>query len=145
MQPDGLTALGFVDDLPFLGRHYSALMRAAICHITAVIARAAADPAELRKDDKFTSLRDRGIDFRPIALETLGAFGRLALEGVDLIVESIWNPNSDSQARSRLVRRLAAAVQSGNAARILETRLPCPLELHNLIQPLDSHSINESH
>ena len=53
-------------------------------------------------------------------IETLGPFGPSALEVVDLIAQRIRKRSGDSFARSRLVRRLAAAVQSGNAARVLE-------------------------
>ena len=102
-RPDGLTALAFADGLP-LAFDATIVHTCAPSHLphTAVVAGAAAESAESRKDDKYSSLRSRGIDFRPLAIETLGAFGRSALEVVDLIVERIRKRNRPARSLSTL-------------------------------------------
>ena len=88
-------------------------------HASAIAARAAAAVAESHKTQKYADLGDR-YDFRPIGVETLGAFGPQALELVESLVARIHAQTGESGARSRIYRRLAAAVQAGNARRIVE-------------------------
>ena len=52
--------------------------------------------------------------------ETLGAFGARALELVDALVAISCDKGGRAAARSRKYRRLGAAVQAGNAWRIIE-------------------------
>ena len=86
---------------------------------TAGTAGAAAELAEARKDRKYTNLRDR-VDFRPVGLETLGAFGPSAKVLLDEIASRIQSRSGRTGERARLYRRIAAAIQIGNAACISE-------------------------
>jgi len=88
-------------------------------HASAVAAQAAATGAESLKAQKYRDLSDR-YDFRPIGVETLGAFGPQALELVESLVTRIRAQTGENGVRSRIYRRLAAAVQAGNARRIVE-------------------------
>jgi len=65
-----------------------------------------------------------GIDFRPFAVETLGAFGISALELVDTLASRIRAQTGELGVRGRLFRRLSVAVQAGNARRIVESHSP---------------------
>ena len=88
-------------------------------HVSAVTARAAATAGELRKSKKYADMSEQ-YDFRPVGMETLGAFGPQALELVDSLSARIFNQSGDIGTRSRILRRLAAAIQAGNARRIVE-------------------------
>jgi hypothetical protein len=68
---------------------------------------------------KYSDLLDR-YDFRPIVIETFGAFGSQALELIDSLAAMANARTGDSGFRSPAVRRLSAAVQAGNARLIVE-------------------------
>ena len=87
--------------------------------IASTSARAVASRAEANKDKKYSSLTDR-VDFRAVGLETLGAFGPSAQTLFDDIASRIRTRTGHSGARSLLYRKIAAAIQIGNAACILE-------------------------
>ena len=74
---------------------------------------------ESLKTRKYADLGDR-FDFRPVGVETLGAFGPQALELIESLVARIRAQTGEFGARSRIYRRLGAAVQAGNARRIVE-------------------------
>ena len=82
-------------------------------------ARAAAMIAENSKNRKYEVLRGR-VDFRAVGLETLGAFGPGALALFEDIGARIQTRLGSTGARFRLYRQIAAAIQLGNAACILE-------------------------
>ena len=82
-------------------------------------ARAVAEEAETQKLRKYESLSDR-VDFRAVGLETLGSFGAGARALLDDIAARIDARGSAINSRFRLYRRIAAAVQIGNAACVLE-------------------------
>ena len=86
---------------------------------TAVRAGAAAAAAETRKESKYAGLQGR-VAFSAVAFETLGPIGPSAIKLLDGIAERIRLRTGDTGARDRLYRRLAAAVQLGNAACIIE-------------------------
>ena len=86
---------------------------------TAGSAGAAAEIAEAKKFRKYASLHDRA-DFRAVGLETLGAFGPSAKALLDEIGLRIQSRSGRPGERARLYRRIAAAIQIGNAACILE-------------------------
>ena len=87
--------------------------------LTSVTAGEAAATAEAKKRYKYSALQGR-IDFRPVGLETLGPFGSSARKLFDSIASRIRAKTGDAGARTRLYRRIAAAVQIGNAACIVE-------------------------
>ena len=60
------------------------------------------------------------MDFRVIGLETLGAFGAGARALLDDIATRTDARDGAINSRFRLYRRIAAAVQMGNAACVLE-------------------------
>ena len=78
--------------------------------------RAAA--AEAKKRSKYSVLQGR-IDFRPVSWQHW-AFRPSATELFDSIASRIRAKTGDPGARTRLYRRIAAAVQIGNAACIVE-------------------------
>ena len=119
-RPDGATVLPYERGLPMA-------WDATIVHtcaqsyrqLTSVNAGAATGAAEIRKRRKYSALSER-IDFRPVGLETLGPFGPSAIELLHSIASRIRARTGDSGARVRLYRQIAAAVQIGNAACIIE-------------------------
>jgi len=89
-------------------------------HASAINVRAAATPSEGRlKAQKYADMTER-FDFRPFAVETLGAFGNNALDMIASLVGYIHTQTGESGIRSRIFRRLSVAVQAGNARRIVE-------------------------
>ena len=87
-------------------------------HLTSVNAGAAA-AAENKTRSKYSALQGR-IDFRPVGLETRGPFGPSATELFDSIASKILARTGNAGARIRLYRRIAAEVQIGNAACIVD-------------------------
>ena len=88
--------------------------------ISSISARAAASRSESLKSKKYFDLADH-FDFWPFALESFGAFGPKALELVNLLSGRILQNSGDLSARSRVLRRLSAALQAGNANVILKS------------------------
>ena len=88
-------------------------------HLTSAHAGEAAAAAEAKKRVKYAALEGR-VDFRPVGLETLGPFGPSVSELLDSIATRIRAKTGDAAARTRLYRRITAAVQMGNAACIVE-------------------------
>ena len=119
-RPDGSTILPYTR-----GREMA--WDATICHTCAPTyipaasskARAVAEIAEARKDQKYRALADR-VEFRAVGLETLGVFGLSAIALFDDIGARIQARINTSGTRLRLFRQIAAAIQLGNAACILE-------------------------
>ena len=62
------------------------------------------------------------MDFRAVGLETLGSFGAGARALLDDISARIDARGGAINSRFQLYRRIAAAVQIGNAACVLEAR-----------------------
>ena len=123
-RPDGVTVLPFERGLPLAWdatiRHTSA---PTYTHLTSINAGSAAALAETAKEKKYAPLADR-VRFFPVGLETLGAFGPSALQLVDAVASRIRARTGEQGARTRLCRRLAAAIQMGNAACIVEAHTP---------------------
>ena len=139
--PDGVTVLPFERGLPMAWdatvRHTSA---PSYLHLTAVSAGTAAASAEVAKDKKYAALAGRAI-FMPIGLETLGAFGPSAKELLDDLALKICARTGSRGAPSTLYRRVAAAIQMGNAACILDAHTHTCL---TLLQSRLSHPPRES-
>ena len=87
---------------------------------TAVVAASAAASAESKKESKYSELTGQGIDLRPFEAETLGPLGPSALVLVEAVADRIHKRTGNAGARVRILRKIAAVIQSGNAARILE-------------------------
>ena len=119
-RPDGVTVLPFERGLPLAWdatvRHTSA---PSYLHLTSVSAGAAAASAEASKDKKYAALAGRAL-FVPVGLETLGAFGTSAKELFDNLASKIRAKTGNNDSRISLYRRVAAAIQIGNAACILD-------------------------
>ena len=95
-------------------------MRPSHLSVSVNAAGAADAAAESTKDLKYASIKDRAV-FYPIAIETLGAFGPSARDILHEIADRIKRNFGDTNARSPLLSHIAAAVQIGNAACILES------------------------
>jgi len=117
---DGTTVAAFERGRP-LAWDATVIHTCAPTHLpaSAVAARAATVSAEAHKTAKYADMAER-YDFRPFAVETLGAFGASALELVDALAGRIRAQTGELGARGRLYRRLSIAVQAGNARRIVE-------------------------
>ena len=72
-------------------------------------ARAVASRAEVNKERKYVSIADR-VDFKPVGLETLGAFGPSTQGLLDEIAARVRARTGFSGARSLLYRKIAAAI-----------------------------------
>ena len=126
-RPDGVTVLPFERGLPLAWdatiRHTSA---PAYVHLTSINARSAAVFAETVKEKKYAPLAKRAF-FMAVGLETLGAFGPSALQLFEAIASRVRARTGEQGVRARPFRRLAAAIQIGNAA--------CIVEAHTLTLP----------
>ena len=127
-RPDGVTVLPFSKGIPMAWDativHTSA---SSYLHATASSTGAAAASAEERKRAKYASLNDR-VNFQPFGLETLGPFGPSARLLLSEIAARISVRTGEKGALSRLHRQIAAAVQIGNAACVLEAHGGARLE-----------------
>ena len=120
-RPDGVTVLPFERGLPLAWdatvRHTSA---PSYLHLISVSAGAAAASAEASKDKKYAKLAAGRAFFVPVGLETLGAFGTSAKEMFDNLASNIRAKTGNNNSRISMYRRVAAAIQNGNAACILD-------------------------
>ena len=80
----------------------------------------AAAKAENLKTTKYATLASSNI-FVPVAIETLGAYGRIAWLFITKLGLRLATSSGDSQATAKLRRKLAVAVQRGNAISIAGT------------------------
>jgi hypothetical protein len=87
---------------------------------SSIEAGAAAAEAESKKTVKYSSLTV-AYDFVPIAIETLGTWGKAGLSFVNEVGKRITAVTGDVRATSFLKQRLSLAVQRGNAASVLGT------------------------
>ena len=116
---DGVTVAAFEEGGRWRGTRQSFTPAPRVICLPRPSPRAAAAEAESHKARKYADLGDR-YDFRPIGVETLGAFGPRALELVEALVARFrGKPTRTASARAS-IRRLGAAVQAGNARRIIE-------------------------
>lgn len=83
-------------------------------HASSRQAGSAATEAELKKQQKYQDLC-AGIDFMPVAIETSGVWGQLAIELVTEIGRRIAEVSHEPRSTSFLRQRIAVAVQRGNA------------------------------
>ena len=117
---DGVTVAAFERRRP-MAWDATIVHTCAASHLSssAVSQRAAAGAAETLKARKYADLAGR-FDFRPVGVESLGAFGPQALELVKSIVARFRGHGDQNGVCARIYRRLGAAVQAGNARRIVE-------------------------
>ena len=80
-----------------------------------------ATEAETRKIHKYSTVDDSMYIFQPIAIETLGAFGRSAIDFFNDLGHRMRTVSQDTRAGMFLMQRLSVAMQRGNAACILGT------------------------
>ena len=119
-RPDGATVLPFDAGLP-MAWDATIIHTCASSHLhsTAVEAGSGAAAAEAKKEAKYAALSGRA-HFRAVAVETLGTFGPSASRLFDEIADRIKSRTMNAGARSRLYARIAAVVQTGNFACIIE-------------------------
>ena len=119
-RPDGVTVLPFERGMP-MAWDVTVIHTCAPSHLSVSVnaAGAAAAAAELKKDLKYAPIKNQAV-FYPIAIETLGALGPSARDILHEIADRIQRISGDTDSRSRVLRRIEAAVQIGNAACILE-------------------------
>lgn len=79
---------------------------------------AVAAQAEAQKISKYQHLTDRYI-FLPVAFETLGGWGKIALRLVKQIGTKIASVSGDNRSTQYLIQRISIALQRGNAASML--------------------------
>ena len=79
-----------------------------------------ADLAEERKCRKYCYL-ERDFVFSPVAIETLGVIGSSSLNFLKDLGRRVRRVTEDPLSYIYLLRRLAVAVQRGNAASVLGT------------------------
>ena len=122
-RPDGATILPFARGLEMAwDASYATISHTCVptyIFLTVGSSGAAAKIAVAKKFRKYASLHDRA-DFRAVGLETLGAFGPSAKALLDEISLRIQSRRGRPGEQARLYRRIAAAIQIGNAACILE-------------------------
>ena len=80
--------------------------------------RAVANDAENKKHAKYSHLESTHI-FMPVAVKTLGAFGRETKAFIQDLGQRLIATTSDPMSRAFLVQRIAVAIQRGNAASVL--------------------------
>ena len=125
-RPDGVTVLPFERCLPMAwDATITHTCSSSNLHETAVLAGAGAAAAKVRKEAKYSSLADR-VQFRDVEIETIGAFGPSAHRLVDEIAGRIESRTGVAGARVILYRHIAAAVQTGNYACIMEAHSRTP-------------------
>ena len=87
---------------------------------------AVANDAESRKHAKYSHLESTHL-FTPVAVETLGAFGRETKAFIQDLGQRLIVATSDPMSRAFLLQRIAVAIQRGNAASVLGSSDPCDL------------------
>ena len=113
-RPDGATVLPFENGLP-MAWDATIIDTGALSHLhaTAVQAGSGAAAVEAHMVCKYSCLASR-VAFREAEFESLNAFGPLVRRLLDDIAQKIKSRTSDTRARTRLYRRIAAAIQTGN-------------------------------
>ena len=81
-------------------------------------AGAVADDAKLRKTQKYSNLTSTNY-FVPLAVESLGVFGKEAWSFLKELGQRIKMSSGDPMAEQHLVQRISVSVQRGNAAAVL--------------------------
>ena len=120
-RPDGVTVMPFERGLP-MAWDVTVVHTCAPSYLRASVyeAGSVAAAAEAKKETKYAPIKGLAT-CRAVGIETLGVFGPSARGLFDKVAELIQPRTGDSKSRSRLYRRLAAAVQCGNAACIVES------------------------
>ena len=116
---DGVTVAAFECGRP-MAWDATIIHTCAPSHLKTAVSAAgdAASAAESLKRQRYADLNGR-FDFRAVGMETLGAFGPQALELVASVASRVRSFTGEQSARLRITRRLAAAIQAGNARTII--------------------------
>ena len=85
---------------------------------SAAEAGSAAAMSETKKISKYIALSDKH-EFVPVAIETLGMWGELALAFVNEVGRRVAVVTGDSRSTAFLKQRMSLAIQRGNAAAVL--------------------------
>ena len=80
----------------------------------------AANKAEVDKINHYSELSNQFI-FVPVASETSGIFGKLALNLLKKIGSKIADVTNEKRSTSYLIQRISVAIQKGNVVSILGT------------------------
>ena len=130
-QPDGITL--------FSWKHGMRLVWDVTCpdtfapsylHLSSKGAGKAAEKAEKEKIHKYQELSNKFI-VMPVAVETMGAWGRSSLKFVQDIGERMTMASGDKQATFKLLQNISMEIQRGNISSILGT-LPTPKSFNQL-------------
>ena len=81
-------------------------------------AGAVADDAEFRKTQKYSNLISSHY-FVPLAVESLGVFGKEAQSFLKELGQRVKSSSGDPMAHRYLVQQISVAVQRGNTAAVL--------------------------
>ena len=87
--------------------------------------------AEERKLSHYKQLATSGFIVMPVAAETLGSWGPMALSFIKDIGSRIKDVTGDKRATSHLFQRLSICIQRGNAASVMGT-IPSGQQLNDL-------------
>lgn len=120
-RPDGVTVMPFERGLP-MAWDVTVVHTCAPSYLRIAVyeAGSVAAAAEAKKESKYAPIKDR-TTFRAIGIETLGAFGPSTIGFLNEVASMIRERTGESNSRLLLYRRVAAAVQRGNACCILES------------------------
>ena len=99
-------------------------------HLSSKGAGKAAEKAEKEKIHKYQELSNKFI-VMPVAVETMGAWGRSSLKFVQDIGERMTTASGDKQATFKLLQNISMEIQRGNISSILGT-LPTPKSFNQL-------------
>ena len=119
-----------------VGRYHSQIpntMAKSQLPISSVHGGKVANLAEEKKINKYSCF-SKQFHFVPIAIETLGAWGKNGLSLIQEIGKRLTRVTDDPRETTFLKQRISLAIQSGNAATILgliSTRQSSDNQLHN--------------
>ena len=106
-----------------LGRHLPRHLAPSHLQLAVREAGAVADQAERKKKDKYAELAATH-HFVPVAIETMGVFGKEAEAFFIELGRRIREETGEPLSFHYLLQRIAVAVQRGNAAAVLGTTPP---------------------
>ncbi|OXA62157.1 hypothetical protein Fcan01_01115 [Folsomia candida] len=130
-RPDGLTLIPWARGRPLVWDFTcSDTFAPSYLPQTCVHPGAAAEKAEDAKNKKYEFLQDRLL-FVPVAIETIGVWGKEGLSLIKEIGSRITIVTEEKRATAFLLQRMSIAVQRGNVAAILGS-LPAGRELEEI-------------
>ena len=132
-RPDGVTVSAFEGGL-FAAWDATVTHTYAPSHLRIALVGpgALADHKSERKIAKYGDLSDR-FDVSPFAVETLGAMSKTVRDLTDTLARTAVDVSHCTNARSLYYRRIAVAVQAGNARAIIEAHSQASSNINLLI------------